>query len=88
MAVADSLHKSRHFVLGCKNLIVAVDNLPLLGLLNARSLADIPNRRILALKEKILWFQFEVVHMPGGMHCGPDYMSRNGQEDRTTVTLC
>ena len=42
--------------------------------------------RILALKEKTLWFQFEVVHVPGGMHCGPDYMSRHCQEEGT-VTL-
>ena len=87
LAVADSLHKARHFVLGCKNLIIAVDHLPLLGLLNSRSLAEIPNPRILALKEKTLWFQFEVVHVPGSKHCGPDYMSRHGQEDGTTLTL-
>ena len=49
LAVADSLHKARHFVLGCKNLIITVDHLPLLGLLNSKSLADIPNPRILAL---------------------------------------
>ena len=49
LAVADSLHKARHFVIGCKNLIIAVDYLPLLGLLNSKSLADIPNPRILAL---------------------------------------
>ena len=87
LAVADSLHKARHFVLGCKHLIVAVDHLPLLGILNSKSLADIHNPRILALKEKTLWFQFEMVHVPGGMHCGPDYMSRQGQEAGTTATL-
>ena len=57
LAVADSLHKARHFVLGCKHLIVAVDHLPLLGILNSKSLADIHNPRILALKEKTLWFR-------------------------------
>ena len=87
LAVADSLHKARHFVLGCKYLIVAVDHLPLLGLLNSKSLTDIHNPRILALKEKTLWFQFEMVHVPGGMHCGPDYMSRHGQGDGKTATL-
>merc|ERR1712082_432361 len=35
LAVADSLHKARHFILGCKNLIIAVDHLPLLGILNS-----------------------------------------------------
>ena len=28
LTVADSLHKARHFILGCKNLIIAVDHLP------------------------------------------------------------
>jgi hypothetical protein len=50
LAVADSLHKARHFILGCNNLIIAVGHLPLLGLLNSKFLADIPNPRILALK--------------------------------------
>ena len=35
---------------------------------------------ILALKEQTLWFRFEVVHVPEGLHCGPDYMSRYSQE--------
>ena len=30
LAVVDALHKARHFVLGCKNLIIAVDHKPLL----------------------------------------------------------
>ena len=72
LAVADSLHKARHFVLGCPDLIIAVDHKPLLGLLNDRSLADIQNPRLLSLKEKTLWFTFTVIHIPGRMHCGPD----------------
>ena len=45
--------------------------------LNDRSLADIENRRLLLLKEKTLEFQFEIVHVPGRLHVGPDTMSRN-----------
>ena len=51
LAVADALHKTRHFVLGCDKLVVAVDHKPLLGLLNDKSLADIENPRLLMLKE-------------------------------------
>ena len=61
LAVADALYKSRHFVLGCENLVVAVDHKPLLGLLNDKSLADIENPRLLMLKEKTLWFSFDVM---------------------------
>ena len=81
LAVSDALFKARHFVLGCPNLIIAVDHKPLLGLLNDKSLADIDNPRLLMLKEKTLWFSFDVIHIPGKLHCGPDYMSRQGQYD-------
>ena len=71
LAVADALHKARHFVLGCNNLLVATDHQPLLGLLNDKSLADIENPRLLSLKEKTLWFNFKVIYVPGRKHCGP-----------------
>ena len=34
LAVSETLLKGRHFVLGCPDLIIAVDHKPLLGLLN------------------------------------------------------
>ena len=43
LAVADALDKARYFVLGCRDLIVAVDHKPLLKLLGDRALDDIPN---------------------------------------------
>ena len=46
LAVADALDKARFFVLGCTNLIVAVDHKPLLKILGDRSLEDISNRVI------------------------------------------
>ena len=76
LAVADALHKTRYFVLGCDKLVVAVDHKPLLGLLNDKSLADIDNPRLLMLKEKTLWFNFDVIWVPGSKNGGPDYMSR------------
>ena len=50
-------------------------------ILNDKSLADIDNPRLLMLKEKTLWFNFDVIHVPGKIHHGPDYMSRQGQYD-------
>ena len=49
LAVSDALFEARHFVLGCPNLIVAVDHKPLLGILNDKSVADIDNPRLLML---------------------------------------
>merc|ERR1711994_664085 len=83
-SVVEGLFKSKHFILGCEKLIVAVDHKPLLGILNEKSLADIDNPRLLGLKEKTLWFSFKVVHVPGREHCGPDYISRLGDHKMKT----
>ena len=73
----DALHKARHFVLGCKNLIVAVDHKPLLKIFGDRSLEEIPDPRLRNLKEKSLRFRFRVVHIRGVKHCAADGVSRH-----------
>ena len=84
LAVTDALFKARHFVLGCDKLTVAVDHKPLLGILNDKSLADIENPRLLMLKEKTLWFNFDVIHVAGRLNSGPDYISRTAGAETTT----
>ena len=54
LGVVYALQQTRYYTLGCKDLIVATDHKPLVGVLNERSLADIANRRLLNLKEKTL----------------------------------
>lgn len=76
LAVVYGLHQTRFYTLGCPNLVVATDHKPLLGILNGRSLADIPNRRLMNLKEKTLGFKFLIVHVPGRQHLGADAASR------------
>ena len=46
LSVCWALEKAKHFVLGCPNLIVAVDHKPLLGLLGDKGLGDIENPRL------------------------------------------
>ena len=77
LAVVDALRKTRHFVLGCTNLLIAVDHKPLLKIFKDRSLEDITNPRLLNLKEKTLQFKFEMVHVPGARHRAADAVSRN-----------
>ncbi|XP_061178429.1 uncharacterized protein LOC133187074 [Saccostrea echinata] len=77
LAVADALDKARYFVLGCKNLIIAVDHKPLLKILRDRSLEDIPNSRLRNLKEKTLRYRFRVTHIPGVKHRAADCLSRH-----------
>jgi hypothetical protein len=50
LAVADALSKAGYFVLGCEDLMIAVDHKPLLKLFRDRSLED--NPRLRNLKEK------------------------------------
>ena len=84
LAVVDALKKSRHFVLGCTNLIIAVDHKPLLKIFGDRSLEDIMNPRLLNLKEKTLQFRFKMVHVPGIRQKAADALSRHptGEPDQ------
>ena len=76
LAVVWALDKARHFVLGCPSLILAVDHQPLLRLLGDKQLEDIPNRRLLNLKEKTLRYTFNMVHVPGRLNKAADAASR------------
>ena len=80
LAVVYALQKTRYFVLGCKNLIIATDHRPLLGVLGEKRLENIDNPRLRRLKEKTLAYSFTMVHVPGRKHAGPDAMSRNPVE--------
>ena len=76
LAVVDALEKTKHVVLGCPNLTIAVDHKPLLKVLGDRSLDAIPNPRLRNLKEKTLRFKFCIVHVPGTRHTTADALSR------------
>lgn len=77
LAVVDALDKARHFVIGCPNLLVAVDHKPLLKVFGDRHLDNVPNPRLRNLKEKTLRYHFTMVHIPGRRHCASDALSRN-----------
>ena len=77
LAVVDALQKARHFILGCDNLIIAVDHKPLIKIFNDKSLEDIHNPRLLKLKEKTLKYKFQILHIPGVKNTAADAMSRH-----------
>jgi len=97
LALVDALDKARHFVLGCRNLIVAVDHKPLLNIFSDRALSDIPNPRLRRLKERSLRYRFTIIHIPGAKHKVPDALSRypvsssepdhNIEEDATALAI-
>ena len=76
LAVAYALKKSRMYVLGCKDLIIATDHQPLVQILGDSAMDKITNPRLFRLKEKTLSFSFHIKHVPGRLHTGPDACSR------------
>lgn len=86
-AAAWALYKTRHFTLGCKRLLLAVDHKPLVKILGDRALGEIDNPRILNFKEKCLRWTFEVIHIPGSLHKAADAISRSPVESATAGVL-
>ena len=88
LAVVDALDKARYFVLGCEDLIIAVDDKPLLKIFADRALEDIPNPRLRNLKEKSLRYRFRMGHIPGIRHRATDCLSRHpiGQPEKLDLS--
>ena len=76
LAVEWGLENTKHYSLGNPKLLVATDHKPLLKILGDRKLEDIPNPRLVNIKEKTLRWHFSIIHIPGKIHIGPDKMSR------------
>ena len=68
LAVANALDKAQFFVLGCSDLLIAVDHKTLLKVFGGCSLKEITISRLLNLKEKPLRYRFRMVHIPGVLH--------------------
>ena len=87
LAVADALDRTRHFVLGCRDLTIAVDHKPLLKLFGDRCLEDIPNPRLRNIKEKTLRYHFRMVYIPGTRNLTSDALSRHPSGTRAPTRL-
>ena len=87
LAVADALEKARYIVLGCNDLVIAVDHKPLLKIFGDRSLENIPNARLRNLKEKTLRYKFKMLYVPGAKHRAADAVSRHPSGDAETTVL-
>ena len=53
-AIFKGLQDSKYYTLGCKNLHVATDHQPLVTTLSKQAVANVPNRRLARIKEKML----------------------------------
>ena len=77
LAVMYGLSQCRLFTLGCPELIVATDHKPLTRIMNNRPLDAIENPRLLRIKEKIMMYDFSIVHVPGKSQLAADATSRH-----------
>ena len=76
LAVSWGLRSIKHYMLGNPKLIVATAHKTLIKILGDRKLEDIPNPRLVNLKEDTLRWHFDIVYVPVIIHIGPDTMSR------------
>ena len=59
-----------------QNLTVATNHKPLLKVFGDRRLCEMENPCLTNLKEKAMYFRFDMVYVPGRFYKGPDAMSR------------
>ena len=87
LAVVSALDKARHFVLGCSDLIVAVDHKPLLKVFGDQSLENIPNPHLHNLKEKSLCYHFRIIDIPSACHTAANRVSHHPVGRNTSLEL-
>lgn len=87
LAVMDALKKVYYFVIGCDNLVIAVNHKPLLKHFGDRSFKNITNAWLYNLKEKTLHYKFKMLYLPGAKHCAPDTFFCNPTGDPESVDL-
>ena len=85
LAVVDALDKARYFVLGCDDLIIAVDHKPLMKIFSDRSLED--NSCLQNLRENTQIYHFRMIHVPGVKHHAADGVSRHPTGDSEKLIL-
>ena len=83
LACLFGLESTKHYTLGNPKLLIATDHKPLLKILGDRKLEDIENPRLAKFKEHMLRWKFDIMHVPGKIHVGPDTLSRK----EVTVSL-
>lgn len=76
LALVYGLESCRMFILGCPDLLVTVDHLPLVKIFSDQALENIKNPRLLNFKERTLMYRFQIKHRPGKLNLAPDCASR------------
>lgn len=75
-AVQYAVTQCRHFLLGCPRFAIYVDHRPLVGAFS-KPLEEIVNKRVLAYRESLAEYNFDVIWVQGKDHFIADMLSRN-----------
>ena len=75
-AILKGLKDTKYYTLGCKKLFIATDHQPLTTTLGPQALADVENKRLAKIKEKTMWWRFEMLYNPGRTQNAADALSR------------
>lgn len=75
VTVTNALDKVQFFVLGCSDMLIAMNCKPLLKVFGDHSLEEITNAKLCNLKEKTSAYRFRIVHIPGVQHKAADAIS-------------
>ena len=75
LAIAWGLEQTKYFTLGCSNLLVATDHKPLTKIFGDRTLEEITNTRLFRLKQRMLPWFFNIIHVPGITNHAADALS-------------
>ena len=75
-SIFKGLQYTKYYTLECNSLHVATDHQPLVTTLGKQSVADVPNKRLARIKEKIMCWRFNMSYNPGKMQNAADAISR------------
>ena len=65
LAVIWCLRKAKLYLMGCPNLTLVMDHKPIVTFFGDKKLMDILNPRLLAMKEKMFIYSFNMIYLPG-----------------------
>ena len=86
-AFAKGLENTKYYNLGCRDLYVATDHSSLVDILGHQSLPDDDNPRLAKIKERTLWWRFNMIHTPGEKQLASDAISRRRNKVKLLVCL-
>ena len=85
--LVNTLEKTTYFTLGCKNLTIGTDHLPLMPIINGTDLENLKTPRQIRLKERLLRWNLQVVYIMGKNFGGTDALSRFGVRNNNKETV-